>query len=383
MKMLKALSVVCVTVSAILMMAGCQSSKSEISKQAVEPSTELEKGAVDTSTVKGQEPAGAKEVVAEAEKTPKIVLTKETNDFGEVGPKSKHVADYEFVNKGNAALLVNNVQSTCGCSKPVLMKDGIRHSVPLKEPVPFEPGQSGRVEVTFTAGSTKGAVKKHLYILTNDPVTPRAQLEVKANVVTKVSVAPESVDLLLDQDNAGMPELVVQSEDGKEFSIRSITVANKTIDVPFDATEKATKFVLHPKVDIQKLEQFSTGVVQISTDHPQGGTLMVRYNAKPIYEVSNPRYILQNIVPGESVLRENLIRSNYGKVAEIDSVTSRNGYMEIESQEQEGNHIKLMIKITPPAQGATQRRYISDELTITLKGGHKLKIRCSGWFRMK
>jgi hypothetical protein len=57
--------------------------------------------------------------------------------------------------------------------------------------------------------------------------------------------------------------------------------------------------------------------------------------------------------------------------------------MEIESQEQEGNHIKLMIKITPPAQGATQRRYISDELTITLKGGHKLKIRCSGWFRMK
>jgi len=383
MKMLKNLSVVCVTVSAILMMAGCQSSKSEIAKQAIEPSAELEKEAVDTSTVKAKEPAGAKEMVSDAQKTPKIVLTKDTNDYGEVGPSSKHVADYEFVNKGNATLLVNNVQSTCGCSLPALIKDGTRHSIPLKEPVPFEPGQSGKVEVTFTAGTTKGAVTKHLYIITNDPVNPRAQLELKANVVTKVSVSPESVDLSLDQENAGMPELVVQSQDDKEFSIKSITVANKTIDVPFEADKKATSFVLKPKVDMQKLEQFNTGVIQISTDHPQGGSLMVRYNSKPTYEVSNPRYILQNIVPGEPVLRENLIRSNYGKVAEIDSATSRNGYMEIESQEQEGNHIKLMIKITPPAEGTSERRYISDELTITLKDGHKLVIRCSGWFRLK
>ena len=134
---------------------------------------------------------------------------------------------------------------------------------------------------------------------------------------------------------------------------------------------------------MQKLEQFNTGVIQISTDHPQGGSLMVRYNAKPAYEVSNPRYILQNIEHGEPILRENLVRSNYGNVAEIDSATSRNGYMEIESQEQDGNHIKLMIKITPPAQSASERRYISDELTITLKDGHKLTIRCSGWFRLK
>lgn len=383
MKMLKTLSVVCVIVSAVFLMAGCQPEQSKTPSPMIEPSAELEKGAAGTPTAKAQEPAGAKEVAGKAEKTPQIVLTKDTNDFGEVGPASKHVADYEFVNNGNATLLVNNVQSTCGCSRPVLIKDGTRHSIPLKEPVPFEQGQSGKVEVTFTAGSVKGAVTKHLYILTNDPVNPRAQLELKANVVTKVSVSPESVDLSLDQENAGMPELVVQSEDGKVFSIKSINVANRTIEVPFDANEKATKFVFHPKVDMQKLEQFNTGVIQISTSHPQGGSLMVRYNAKPAYEVSNPRYILQNIEPGEPILRENLIRSNYGKVAEIASATSRNGYMEIESQEQDGNHIKLMIKITPPAQSASERRYISDELTIALKDGHKLTIRCSGWFRLK
>lgn len=382
MKMLKNLSVACVIVSAILMTAGCQPEQTRTPSQTIEPSAELEKGAVDAPTMKVQEPAEAKERVAETGKTPKIVLTKATHDFGDMGPSTKHVADYEFANKGNATLLISNVQSTCGCSLPVLIKDGKRHSIPLKEPVPIEPGQMGRVEVTFTAGATKGAVTKHLYILSSDPTTARAQLELKANVTVKVSVAPETVDLRLDQENAGMPELAVTSLDGQAFSIKSVTVANKTISVPFDANEKATQFTLKPEVDMQKLEQFNAGVIQISTDHPQGGQLLVRYTAKPTYEVSNPRYILQNIEPGEAVLRENLIRSNYDKVAEIESATSRNGFMEIESQEQEGSHIKLMIKITPPAEGASERRYISDELTITLKDGHKLVIRCSGWFRM-
>jgi len=383
MKILKTLSVVCVIVSVIIMTTGCQPEQSKTTSQTTEPSEKLENEAVDTTTVNAQEPAEAKEMVAEAPKTPKIVLTKATHDFGEVGPSSKHVADYEFVNKGNATLLMNNIQSTCGCSKPVLIKDGTRHSIPLKEPVPIEPGQSGRVEVTFTAGTIKGATTKHLYILTNDPATPRAQLELKANVVVKVAVVPETVDLRFDRDNAGIPELTVKSVDGQAFSIKSITVANQTISVPFDVNEKSTQFTLKPEVDMEKLEKFNSGVIQISTDHPQGSSLLVRYTAKPMYEVSNPRYILQNIESGEPILRENLIRSNYGDLAEIESSSSRNGYMEIESQQQEGNHIKLMIKIIPPDQSSSERRYITDELTITLKDGHKLVIRCNGWFRIR
>lgn len=381
MKMLNNLSFVAI-VSIMFVMAGCQSEEAKAVAQTIEGAVPLAQAeqkaveaapqAVETSTTK-----------VETGSVPKIVLTKATHDFGQMGPNSVHKADYEFVNKGKGALTVTNVQSTCGCSHPTLIKNDKRYTMPLKEPVSFEPGQPGKVEVTFTAGSIKGAVTKHLYILTNDPATPRAGLEVKADVVTKVSVAPEKVELRMDQENGGMPELVVQSEDGKEFSIKSITIANKTIEVPFDSNQKGTKFVLNPKVNLQKLEQFGTGVIQISTDHPQGGSLMVKYDAKPTYEVSNPRYILQNIEPGVPILRENLIRSNYGKIAEIASVTSRNGYMEIESQEQDGNHIKLMIKITPPAEGASERRYISDELTITLKDGPKLVIRCSGWFRMK
>lgn len=364
MKMSKKLSFVLVVVSSILMAAGCQSKQSKPVEQVIEP----------TET---------KEAVETQKESPKIVLTKSVHDFGEVGPKSVQKADFEFINEGNAALLVKRIQSTCGCSKPTLIKEGKRHKMPLKEPVAFEPGQSGKVEVVYTAGRSKAKVSKNLYVHSNDPITPRAQMVIKAKTIVKVSVTPEKVELRLDQENAGMPELVVKSEDNKEFSIKSASVAGKTITIPIDSTKKATQFVLKPQVNIQKLTKRNAGVIQITTDHPQGGTMMVKYNAKPIYEVSNPRYILQKIEAGKPIFRENLIRSNYGSVAEIESITSRNGYMEIESQQQDGNHIKLKVKITPPDKSSSDRRYITDELKITLKDGHKLTIRCSGWFRLK
>ena len=367
---------------AIFVGAGCQPSQSRTVEQEIESETVTQSPQqIETESASKDAPIPAEAV--EADQSPKIVMVKEVYDFGKIGPGTTHKADYEFKNEGGSILLVNRIQSTCGCSQPTLIKDGKRFSMPLKEPVAFKPGEMGQIEVTFKSPTTKGNVEKSLYVLSNDPVSPRARFAVKAFVVVKVSVQPETVDLKLDTENAGMPDLVVKSSDGQEFSIQSVHVGQNAIKIPFDPTVKATEFILKPEVEIKKLDQSKMGVIQIKTTHPQAGTLMVRYNVKPMYELTNPRYILQNIEPGETILRENLIRSNYGKPVEIESIDSRNGYMEIESQEQDGDHIKLMVKITPPAQSDSVRRYITDELTITLKDGHKMAIRCSGWFRLK
>jgi hypothetical protein len=384
MKMYKTLNLtLLLTLSAIIFVAGCQTGGSAIAQQKtdVAETSEPAQAKADETESDTKEPGTPQEDTAQ--QTQKIVLTKATHDFGQVGPGTSHKADYAFINEGQSPLLVTGVQSTCGCSKPTLIKDGQRFTIPLKEPVSFEPGEDGKVEVTFKAGVTKSNVNKHIYILSDDPATPRAQLDVKAQIVVKVAVEPEKVELNFDQDNAGMPELLVKSIDGQAFSITSVSVVNNVIKVPFDPEQEATEFTLKPEVDIEKLNQFSTGVIQISTTHPQAGRLMVRYSSKPVFEMSNPRYILQNVEPGQPIIRENLIRSNYGKMAEIESFGSKNGYMDIESQQQDGNHIKLKIKITPPAQDSKTKRYITDELKITLKDGHELKVRCSGWFRLK
>ncbi|MHC5119195.1 MAG: DUF1573 domain-containing protein, partial [Planctomycetota bacterium] len=306
-------------------------------------------------------------------------------DFGDVGPGSTQKADYDFINEGNATLLVDRIQSTCGCSRPTLIKDGQRYDAKaaFNPPIAFEPGESGKVEVTYKAKSTKGPVSKKLYILTNDPATARAQLVVKSKTIVNVVVTPEKVDLQFDQANAGMPDLSLKSIDDVPFSIKSISVFNNVITVPFDSEEKATRFILKPEVDLEKLKQLSGGVIQIYTDHPTGGRLMVKYNTKPLYEASNPRYVLPKIEPGKPILRDNLIRSNYGDIVQIESITSRNGYMEVQDQQQDGSDVKLTIKITPPAQESSTKRNLNDELTIILKGGQKVPIRCRGWYKSK
>ena len=382
MKMHQITNLVLIVSLAIFVGAGCQSSQSSTVDADIQPAAELESSQQKQADSAEKEAPKPAETV-DADRAPKIVMTKDVHDFGKIGPATSNKADYEFKNEGQSALLVNRIQSTCGCSKPTLIKDGKRFAMPLKEPVSFEPGELGQIEVTFKSPSRKGKVEKSLYVLSDDPASKRTKFSVKAEVIVKVSVEPETVDLKLDVENAGMPDIVVKSTDGQEFSIKSVTQVQKAINIPFDPEVKATEFVLKPEVVIEKLGQSKTGVIRIKTTHPQAGTLMVRYNVKPMYELTNPRFILQNVEPGVPIIRENLIRSNYGKPAEIESIESRNGYMEIEGQQQDGDHIKLTVKITPPAQSDSAKRYITDELTITLKDGHKLTIRCSGWFRLK
>lgn len=360
MKMYRSMLVTVVFLFAFLMFVGCQPSQ-EATAEEVTPAQEV---LTDKTEV---QPAEAATVTGEA---PMLEVEKTVCDFGEMAPSASEKGEYSFKNIGNATLKIDRIQSTCGCTVPQLKK---------KE---YAPGESGVIKITFRAPSTKGSVTKHLYIMSNDPKQPRFELSVKVSVAVKVSISPENVKLHLNEDNAGMPKIVVKSLDEREFSIKSITIGREVMKVPFDPAKKAKEFVLEPVVNKDKLNEFNTGVVQVKTDHPQAGSLVVRYNAVPAYEVTRPRIILQNVEPGVAVVKDVIVRSNYGTPVEIESVNSRNGYMEIESQEKDGENLQLKIKITPPDQESSSRRYITDELTITLKDQTELSIRCSGWFKL-
>jgi hypothetical protein len=302
---------------------------------------------------------------------PFISFQEPVHDFGSVGPSSANACDFVFTNTGKAVLKIERFHAPCGCTIPELEK---------KE---YAPGESGTIKVRYNAPASAATDKKPIYVYSNDPKNPQFELTIKAQVVVNVAVSPEDVSLLLNQENAGMPTLTVKSTDGKEFSITSVSTTNEVMTIPFDAKKRGSEIVLEPKVDIAKLHATPTGIIQVRTDHPQSGILMVRYNAKPLFEVSRPRIILQNIVPGEEILRDVWIRSNYDEKVEIKSHSSTSGMMTIDSQKQEGNHLLVMVKIVPPTDApAAGRRYITDELVIKLADGHDVSIRCSGWFKL-
>lgn len=357
-------------VMAVLSMPGCKASGG--SKKAALP----EKQKSDQAQVAVLEKAATPEQPAQAKQpipadAPKIKVENPEYDFGVLAPDSKdNKGQFKFSNVGKGVLKIDHVQSTCGCTVPELSK---------KE---YAPGESGTVEITFHAPATAGGVTKHLYIVSNDPENPRVELALKAKVEVKVIADPNRVELMLNKENAGMLSIKVKSVDNEPFKITGITISGETMTCSFDPNEKATEHVLMPKVNLSKLQELTTGVIQINVDHPKAKQLVVSYNALPMYELRPARIVLQNAEPNIVVKREVGIVNNYGQAFEIESIQSRSGLMKMVNQKKDGSNVSLELEITPPKQEGPVRRYITDELNVKIKDGPTLTVRCSGWYKL-
>jgi len=104
------------------------------------------------------------------EKAPRINVKENSWDFGKVdqGEVLTHV--FSITNEGGAPLVINRVRTTCGCTAAVVSDKKI------------EPGKSGKIEVTLNTRGYEGRLSKDVFIETNDPEQPQAQLTVTASI---------------------------------------------------------------------------------------------------------------------------------------------------------------------------------------------------------
>jgi hypothetical protein len=315
-------------------------------------------------------PLSADQSVKPKEEACQIKVENPVHDFGNLAPDSISKCQYKFSNVGKGVLKISQVQSTCGCSVPEISK---------KE---YNPGESGVVDVSFHAPTYPGLVTKHLYIVSNDPVNPRAELVIKGTVVVSVTVDPNRIELAINKENGGMSNIKVKSIDNIPFAITGFSATGQVATLQFDSKDKKVEHVLSPKVDIQKIQEVNSGIIQIKIDHPDTKEVAVVFNSLPMFELRPARVILQNTEPGAVTKREVWIVNNFGQAFEVENITSRNGYMKVVNQKKEGLNIGLDVEITPPAQEGSKRRYITDELNIKIKDGPTLTVRCSGWFKI-
>lgn len=112
--------------------------------------------------------------------TPKIKFEKLEHDFGKINEEAG-LATYvfNFVNEGNAPLIVNNAQASCGCTTPDWTKE------------PILPGKKGFVKVVFNPANRPGPFTKGVTLSTNaEPAN--VQLTIKGEVIAAGSAtAPE------------------------------------------------------------------------------------------------------------------------------------------------------------------------------------------------
>ncbi len=289
-------------------------------------------------------------------------------DMGRIGPAKRITCEFAFSNAGTETLHIKKILSPCRCTVVQLEKKD------------YAPGESGNIVVYYRSASREMSVEKFAHIISNDKANPKYELTLKGRIEYTVQVLPAKNDLFLNQDNAGIKPITLKSKDGAPFAITSFTSSNNVITAQFDPAEKKTRFVLNPKVDVNKLKKNLTGSIRIGLSHPDTRQVNLSYQAQPLYVVTPGRLILQNAQPGNLVEKYVWIRSNYSDKVEIESIASTKGYMQVIEQKHQGKSVKLLIRITPPSHEGKTRRYLSDRLIIKTADGEQLTLTMSGWY---
>jgi hypothetical protein len=364
-------SSVAVSVCILLVVAGCHSGKKEA------PKAMKETKAVAANEVQPKAPAAPMPVpvvpptAAPAAKRegppPQIKFEATTVDLGDIKPESKNVANYTFTNVGKGTLKIIDIVKTCGCTPFELAK---------RE---YAPGESGTIKVEYQATKAGGAVLKHLFVMSDDPDNPRQEITLKANVVLQVIIEPQTMQLSLEALDANAPEITLYSKDDKPFSIKSIESSNNTITAQIDPNASAAKFVLHLKVDKEKLKTNLNGYVKFNITHPDINVVSVSYTALAEFETQPSAIIIRNASPLKTEERELWVKNNYNKPFEIESITSKNGYIKAIAQEKVNELYKVKLAITPPESGKTM--FFSDVVTVRIKNVNPLEVNCRGFYR--
>jgi hypothetical protein len=101
---------------------------------------------------------------------PRIRVEPVSFDFGQALPEKTLRKDFTIRNFGDAALVIEGVSTTCGCTAA------------LPEERRVEPGGSTLLRVTFETRRYSGKVERRVIVRSNDPRTPVAEVRVSATV---------------------------------------------------------------------------------------------------------------------------------------------------------------------------------------------------------
>ena len=95
-----------------------------------------------------------------------------TIDYGTIENGSDGERVFSFTNTGNSELIIQNVQSSCGCT------------IPKKPEAPIGPGESSEIIVKYDTKRT-GPFRKTITVTTNAEENSIVALKIKGTVLPK------------------------------------------------------------------------------------------------------------------------------------------------------------------------------------------------------
>ncbi len=101
---------------------------------------------------------------------PRLRVDPEAFDFGNVQPQRSLRKVFTLSNGGDEDLVLGTIRADCGCTTAAVAEATLR------------PGRSTALTVTLATGDNHEAILKRVLVPSNDPVTPRFEIKLRANV---------------------------------------------------------------------------------------------------------------------------------------------------------------------------------------------------------
>jgi hypothetical protein len=99
------------------------------------------------------------------ENNPAIKFAELSFDFGKVQQGVLLEHDFSFTNEGDAKLIIQSVQPSCGCT-----------GASIGDKKEFDNDESGEIKITFNTGGRSGNISKTVTVTSNDPANPQVTL---------------------------------------------------------------------------------------------------------------------------------------------------------------------------------------------------------------
>lgn len=174
--------------------------------------------------------APAAQTPPEGTAVPKIEV-QATVELGTINDEKKVEQQITFKNVGNAPLELLGVRGSCGCTVPSLDK------LPKRT---FAPGEGGSFSVEYNPHGRKGAQATTVFLKTNDPMVPEAQVQIKSIVKPLVSIDPQVVNLGGIQREKGSSATFAINSAVADFKIAQLTPGNPLVTAEVVETKEVT-----------------------------------------------------------------------------------------------------------------------------------------------
>jgi hypothetical protein len=133
---------------------------------------------------------------------------------------------FEFINQGDEALLIDRVNSSCGCTAVLVSEKNL------------PPGSKGELKAHFDSSRFNGNVLKTIYLYSNDPVRPVMQLHIQGKVLQAVAIEPSQVNFgQVKAEERFTSTVVLRNQGGKLLTLGTPTTTAAELKVKMIKTE--------------------------------------------------------------------------------------------------------------------------------------------------